>query len=93
MKYAFVPEQLVTDDLRSYSAAGRQACDRMPARSRAMEKPQSREFASAGATAGAQDAAVQRPGSAPEISFHVRRRIQTPSTFNAISSYTKSVGV
>jgi transposase-like protein len=30
-KYAFAPERLVTDDLRSYSAAGSRAWDRTPA--------------------------------------------------------------
>src|SRR5271166_4745181 len=41
-----------------------------------MEEQQSREFASADAAAGAQDAAVQEPGFSPEISFHTRRRLQ-----------------
>src|SRR5271157_5814082 len=51
-----------------------------------MEEQSSREFASADAAAGAQDAAVQEPGFSPEISFHTRRRLQhlqrpTPSHF------------
>src|SRR5271166_6340855 len=41
-----------------------------------MEEQQSREFASADAAAGAQDAAVQESGVSPEISFHTRRRLQ-----------------
>src|SRR5271157_36782 len=41
-----------------------------------MEEQSSREFASADAAAGAQDAAVQEPGFSPEISFHTRRRLQ-----------------
>ena len=74
-KYAFVPERLVTDDLRSYGAAVR---DLGPstARARAMEEQSGREFASADATAGAQDAAVQEPGFGAEISLHTRRRLQ-----------------
>jgi putative transposase len=59
-KYAFVPERLVTDDLRSYSAAGRDlGIERRHERG---EEQSSREFASADATAGAQDAAVQESG-------------------------------
>jgi putative transposase len=75
-KYAFVPEQLVTDDLRSYSAAALHLGIGTPAWARAMEEQSSREFASADATAGAQDAAVQESGFSPEASFHTRRRLQ-----------------
>jgi hypothetical protein len=41
-----------------------------------MEEQSSREFASADAAVGAQDAAVQERGFSPEISFHGRRRLQ-----------------
>ena len=69
-KYAFVPERLVT-------RRGPGSWDRTPARApRAMEEQSSREFASADAAAGAQDAAVQEPGFSPEISFNPRRRLQ-----------------
>ena len=75
-KYAFVPERLVTDDLRSYSAAVRElGIERRHERGR-WKNNQSREFASADAAAGAQDAAVQEPGFSPEISFNPRRRLQ-----------------
>ena len=40
-KYAFAPERLVTDDLRSYGAAVLDLWDRTPARARAMEKQSS----------------------------------------------------
>ena len=70
-KYAFVPERLVTDDLRSYSAAvwdsgsnaGTSAGD---------GRTMGPKFSSADAAAGAQDAAVQEPGFSPEISFNPR---------------------
>src|SRR5208282_287089 len=47
-----------------------------------MGEQSSREFASADAAAGAQDAAVQEPGFSPEISFHTRRRIQHLQTIS-----------
>ena len=86
-KYAFVPERLVTDDLRSYRAATRDLGIERRHRARAMEEQSSREFASANAAAGAQDAAVQERGLSPEVSFHPRRRLQhfqrpTPSHFS-----------
>ena len=75
-KYAFVPERLVTDDLRSYSAAvhvlGIEHCHE---RGRWMNN-RAEKFASADATAGAQDAAVQEFGFGAEISLHTRRRLQ-----------------
>ena len=66
-KYAFVPERLVTDDLRSYSAAVRVlGIEHWHERGR-WKNNQSREFASADAAAGAQDAAVQERRLSPEI--------------------------
>ena len=74
-KYAFAPEWLVTDDLRSYSAAVRDlGIER--GTSAGDGKTIEPEFASADAAAGAQDAAVQEPGLSPEISFHTRRHLQ-----------------
>ena len=72
-KYAFIPERFISDDLRSYSAAVH-VLGMPPAR--AMEEQSGREFASADATAGAQDAAVQESGFGAEISLHARRRLQ-----------------
>jgi transposase-like protein len=74
-KYAFVPKRLITDDLRSYSAAVHVLGIALPP-ARTMEEQSGREFASADATARAQDAAVQEPGFSPEISLHARRRLQ-----------------
>ena len=75
-KYAFVPERLVTDALRSYGAAVRElGIERHHERGR-WKNNRAEEFASADAAAGAQDAAVQEPGFSPEISFHTRRRLQ-----------------
>ena len=75
-KYAFVPERLITDDLRSYSAAvhvlGIEHCHQ---RGR-WRNDRAENFASADATAGAQDAAVEESGFGPEISHHARRRLQ-----------------
>src|SRR5271169_5446023 len=41
-----------------------------------MGEQQSREFASADAAAGAQDATLQEPGVSAEIPFHARRGLQ-----------------
>jgi putative transposase len=52
-KYAFVPERLVTDDLRSYGAAAHDLGIESRHQARAMEEQSSREFASADPAAGA----------------------------------------
>ena len=82
---AFVPERLVTDDLRSGrrgpglgSNATMSAGD---GRTTGAET-----FASANAAAGAQDQRFKEPGFSLEISFHTRSAPSTiPSTSNAIS--------
>ena len=84
-KYAFVPELLVTDDLRSYSAAVREPGSNSGT-SAAMENNRA-EVRISRRGGGAQDAAVEEPGFSPEISFRTRRRLQylqrpTPSHLN-----------
>ena len=75
-KYTFVPERLVTDDLRSYRAAVRVlGIERRHERGRWMND-RAREFASADAVAGAQDAAVQERGLSAEIPVNACRRLQ-----------------
>ncbi len=58
-KYAFVPERLVTDDLRSYGAAARDLGIESRHEHRAMEEQSGREFASINSTTGACDATIQ----------------------------------
>jgi len=75
-QHAFAPERLVTDDLRSCSAAAQDlGIERRHERGR-WKSNRALEFASADAAAGTQDAAVQEPGVSPEISFHTCRRLQ-----------------
>ena len=75
-KYAFVPERLITDGLRSYSAAVHVlGIEQLPP-APAMEEQSGREFTSADAAAGAQDAAVQERGFPPRNSFNARPRLQ-----------------
>jgi putative transposase len=74
-KYAFVPERLVTDDLRLYSAAVRDlVIERRNERGR--WKNNRAEYSHQPTRRRAQDAAVQEPGFSPEISFHARRLLQ-----------------
>jgi hypothetical protein len=87
-KYAFVPERLVTDDLRSYGAAAH-AGDRKPPSAGAMEEQSSREFVSADPAAGAQDATLQECRLSPEIPFNPCKPSTTLSTSNAISRQPK----
>jgi DDE domain len=54
-KYGFCPEKLMTDDLRSYSAAAHDLGDLAPPRARSMAQQSSREIASAN-TKGTEDA-------------------------------------
>ena len=87
-KYAFAPERLVTDDLRSYGSAARELGLETPARARAMEKQSSGELTPADPAAGAQDRASRAP--APRRSFfQPTPPSTTPSTYNAISSQPK----
>jgi putative transposase len=75
-KYAFVPERLVTDDLRSYRAAARdQGIEHLHERGR-WKNNRAEKFASADPTEGAQDATLQEPGLSPEIPLDPRRRLQ-----------------
>ena len=90
-KYAFVPERLVTDDLRSYSAAVRESWDRTPPSARAMEEQSAAE--NSHQPTRRRERKKQRfkgPGSAAEIPFHTRRRLQhfqrpTPSHLGSIA--------
>ena len=80
-KYAFAPERLVTDDLRSYSAAAQDVgIERRHERGRWKNNraDNSRQPTRA---AGTRDAAVQEPGVSPEISFHTNAAVY--NTFNA----------
>ena len=68
-KYAFVPERLVTDDLRSYSAAVREiGIERRHERGRWKNNRAENSHQPT--------RAVQEPGFSPEISFNPRRRLQ-----------------
>jgi putative transposase len=89
-KYAFVPERLVTDDLRSYGAAARDlGIEHLHERGR-WKNNRVEKFASADPTAGAQDATFQDSGFSPEIPFNPRHRLQhfqrpTPSHISSIA--------
>jgi transposase-like protein len=58
-KYGVVPEQLATDDLRSYGAAALDLGDLEPPRAWSMAQQPNREFASTAPTTRTQDARVQ----------------------------------
>ena len=74
-KYAVVPERIVTDDLRSYSAAARDLRHRPLAMSAGEWKNNRAEnSASTKPTAGAQDATLQERGLCAKIPLHPRRR-------------------
>ena len=69
-KYGFVPDKLVTDDLRSYAAAaGYLSWDRKTPRARSMAQQPSREFASTDPTTRTQDAEFQERRFSAKISF------------------------
>ncbi len=88
-KYAFVPERLVTDDLRSYSAAVRDlGIERRHERGR-RKNNRAREFASADAAAGTQDAAVQERRLRAKVPLEPCCSSTTPSTSTAISLQPK----
>ncbi len=91
-KYAIVPERMVTDDLRSYSAAVWDLGIERHHEARAMEEQQSREFASADTATGAQDAAVQEPRVQPRNFFPHTPPSTILSTSNAISPRLKRTG-
>ena len=74
-KYAFVPERLVTDDLRSYGAAS-ETLGSNAGMSAGDGRTIERRITSADAAAGAQDAAVQERGFSPEIPVNACRRLQ-----------------
>ena len=75
-KYAFVPERLVTDDLRSYSAAVRElGIERHHERGRWKNNRAENSHQ----PTRRRERKMQRfksPGFSPEISFHTRRRLQ-----------------
>ena len=75
-KYAFVPERLVTDDLRSYSAAVRDlGIERRHERGRWKNNRAENSHQ----PTRRRERKMQRfksPGFSPEISFHTRRRLQ-----------------
>jgi hypothetical protein len=89
-KYAFVPERLVTDDLRSYGVAAR-ALGLEPCMSAGDGGTiGGREFASADPATGAQDATFQECSLCAEIPLNPRRRLQhlqrpTPSHISSIA--------
>ena len=75
-KYGFVPDRLITDDLRSYGAAARDlGIEKHHERGRWKEQS-SGELASANPTTGTQDAGLQEPRISSEISLNPRRRLQ-----------------
>jgi hypothetical protein len=74
-KYAIVPERMITDDLRSYSAAFGSLGSNATMSAGAGRTTEQRIRISRHDD-GAQDAAVQEPRFSPEISFHPRRRLQ-----------------
>ena len=89
-KYAFVPERLVTDDLRSYGAAARAlARERLHERGR-WKNNRAEKLASADPTTGAQDARFQGRSLCAEIPLNPRRRLQhlqrpAPSQISSIA--------
>ena len=91
-KYGFVPDQLITDNLRSYAAAARDlGISGRHERGRWKKQPR-REFAPADPTAGAQDAALQELGLSAKISLRPRCRLQhlqrpTPPHFRFNASH------
>ena len=90
-KYAFAPERLVTDDLRSCGAAARDlGIEHLHECGRAIEEQSGREFASADSMARAQDATFQERWLCAEIPLNPRRRLQyfqrpTPSHVSSIT--------
>ena len=93
-KYAFVPERLVTDDLRSYSAAVQELGIRMPARARALEEQSSREFTSADGGGGSARCSGSRAQVQPRNflsthaavynTFNVQRHLISAQTHRAL---------
>ena len=74
-KYAYAPERLVTNDLRSYGAAARDlGIECLHQRGR--WKNNRAENSHQADPAGAQDATFQERSLCAEISFHTRRRLQ-----------------
>jgi transposase-like protein len=86
-KYAFVPERLVNDDLRSYSAAAR---DLVIERRNKRGRWKNNRAENSHQPTRQRERKMQRfksPGFSPEISFHARRLLQhfqrpTPSHFS-----------
>ena len=81
-KDAFVPERMITDELRSY-APRRASPGSKIAMSAVDEKQPRRELASANSEKRAQDARLQESGLGAEISFHSRgdlRQLQRPAS-------------
>jgi putative transposase len=75
-KYAFVPERLVTDDLRSYSAAVRElGIERHHERGR-WKNNRAENSHQPTRRRERKMQRFQEPGFSPEISFHTRRRLQ-----------------
>jgi putative transposase len=72
-KYAFVPERLVTDDLRSYSAAVR---DLRIERRHERRRWKNNRAENSHQPTRPRDAAVQEFGFSPEVSLHTRRLLQ-----------------
>ena len=83
-KYAFVPDRLVTDDLRSYGAAARDLGIESRHERGRRKNNRAEEFASTNSTTGAQDATILRAPVQPRNSFQFMPPFTTPSTSNAI---------
>ena len=75
-KYGFVPDKLVTDDLRSYDAAARDLGIANRHRARSMAQQSSREFASTDPTTRTQDARFQERRVSAKISLNPRSDLQ-----------------
>jgi DDE domain len=91
-KYGVVPEQLATDDLRSYGAAALDLGDLEPPRAWSMAQQPNREFASTAPTTRTQDARVQERLVSATISLLTWQQSTTFSTSNAISPRTMLLG-
>ena len=95
--YGFLPERLVTDDLRSYGAAARDLGIAHRHQRGRWRNNRSRELASANPPKGTQDAGLQEPGFSPAISVRPCRHLQhlqrsTPSHFREDAPSLPSLG-
>jgi hypothetical protein len=96
-KYGFVPDKLITDDLRSYGAAASDlGISKRHGRGRWLNNRA--EFASTDSPTRTEDARVQERGLGPEISLNPRSNLQylqcptPPSRFSQNTSSLSCVG-